>query len=154
MTISEALEYLTPMRKEASRKSEIRLFRSFIEILSDIKEREFDRDEMVLIETHLDGLIPEDSIKNNMRHLRRRLAALKRFLKDKFSLITDGFYTNLGIGLGIVFGVALGSALFKSDDGTSGNGIGLAIGMVIGLVIGKALDMKARKEGRVLNAKD
>jgi hypothetical protein len=70
------------------------------------------------------------------------LNEFKKYLKDKFSLISKGYYTAIGISLGVAFGAAFGSIY--------GLGNGLTLGMLIGLVIGAILDSEAKKQNRVL----
>ena len=72
----------------------------------------------------------------------------KAYLKEEFSLISEGYYTAIGMSLGMCFGVAIGTVF-----GVSGNSIGFALGMLIGLAIGRNMDIEAEKQNRVLLTK-
>jgi len=72
------------------------------------------------------------SIKSIIGHLQR-----------EHKLVTEGYYTGLGIAIGSGLGVAIGTAMDNV-------GSGIPIGVGVGLAIGAALDAKAKKEDRIL----
>ena len=86
---------------------------------------------------------------NKKRHFRTKLNAFKTYLKDEFSLISEGYYTAIGLGIGMSFGVAIGASFGES----TGIALGISFGMIIGLVIGRNKDAEAEKQGRVLKTK-
>ena len=88
-------------------------------------------------------------LKSNPTHKRKfyskKLSIFKQFLKNEFSLISEGYYTAIGMSLGMSFGVAIGTSF-----GVTGNSLGLVIGMAIGLAIGRHKDQEAEAQNKVL----
>ena len=64
-------------------------------------------------------------------------------LRKQHNLVTNGYYTGIGMIFGSAIGVALGAA-----TGSFGSGTPISVG--VGMAIGAALDAKAKKEGRVI----
>ena len=133
---------------ETDKKYEIKIYKNFIDILSELKNRNLKEEQKQSIEKKLEQLELNFNPENKKKFYRRKLEAFKKYLRDELSLISKGYYTAIGMSLGMCFGVAMGSSIFGGSIGTSS---GLAFGMIIGLVIGKNMDINAEKEGRVLN---
>ena len=148
MTITETSQFFEKLLKQTDRKREIRVYKGYITILTNLKNRDLSKGQISLIEDELKSFQLKSNAKNKRRYYSKKLQILKQFLKDKFSLISEGYYTAIGMSLGMCFGVAIGTTF-----GASGNSIGLALGMFIGLVIGRYKDMEAEKENRVLKTK-
>ena len=127
---------------ETDNRSEIKVYESFIGIISELENREFDADELEDIEYNLDTLGLHSVQDNRKKFYKKNLGEFKKYLKDEFSLITEGYYTALGIALGLAFGMIFGSAIGVSN--------GLMFGMLIGLAIGASKDSEAKKQKRVL----
>lgn len=70
---------------------------------------------------------------------------LQTYIKGKYNLTREGYYTSVYLILGIVIGAAISIPLFSIIKGT-----GLLIGIVIGLVVGSRMDSKAKQERRTL----
>ena len=149
MKLTEALIYLESLLNDSTKKSEIRIYKQFITITKDLLHRNFSSEELITIESELDNLQLDADVKNRKKHIRKVLNAFKIFLKEKFSLVTEGYYTAIGIGLGMSFGVAIGTAI----DRSTGTAMGISIGMIVGMAIGRNLDLKAKKENRVIKTK-
>jgi hypothetical protein len=150
MTINEAIEFLEKLINETHNKYEKKVYNEFYYILSDLKNKELTSEQFSILEEELGKLELQTDTPNRKKHVKQKLEIFEKFLKVKFNIITQGYYTAIGMVLGITFGIAFGTAILKSG---SGPGIGLSVGMVIGLVIGKIMDDKAKKENRVLRTK-
>ena len=148
MTITETSQFFEKLLKQTDRKREIRVYKGYITILTNLKNRDLSKGQISLIEDELKSFKLKSNAKNKRRYYSKKLQILKQLLKDKFSLISEGYYTAIGMSLGMCFGVAICTTF-----GASGNSIGLALGMFIGLVIGRYKDMEAEKENRVLKTK-
>lgn len=146
MEINEASEFFESLIAKTDKKSEIKIYTSFVGILYDLKNRNLNANQLQSIEEELNILELKSNPENKKRYFNKKLSKFKAYLKDEFSLITKGFYTVIGMSLGISFGVTFGT-IFKDTIGTS---IGIAIGLLIGLIIGKYLDSEAEKQNRVL----
>ena len=148
MTIIEASNFFKGLLKEAKSKREIRVYKSFNTILSNLKSRDLTEDELLSIEKELNTLKIKANPVNKRKYFSKKLSAFKAYLKEEFSLIPEGYYTAIGMSLGMCFGVAIGTSF-----GASSTSIGLAMGMLIGLAIGRIKDMEAEKQNRVLETK-
>tara|TARA_R110002050_G_scaffold94765_2_gene197175 strand:+ start:28157 stop:28615 length:459 start_codon:yes stop_codon:yes gene_type:complete len=149
MNIIQASVFFEKLLEESENKREIKVYRSFIAILSNLKSRDLTEEELFLIENEIKVLNLRSYPKNKRKYFGKKLNVFKAYLKAEFSLISEGYYTSLGMGLGMCFGVAIGSSL-----GGSGTSMGIAIGMAIGLVIGRTKDVEAEKQNRVLKTKN
>ncbi len=142
MTITETMTFFKTLLKETKKKREIKIYKDFVGILSNLKSRDLSDHELMLIENEIEFL----NLKS--KHGNRKLNAFKTYLNKEFSLITEGYYTALGMSLGLCFGVAIGTTF-----GATGTSMGLAIVDLIGIVIGKSKDKVAERENRVLKPK-
>jgi len=150
MTLQEAYNFFESLRTETTKKYEIRVYEKFIHILSELKTREFTKDEIQSIETELDRLNLNSNPENRKTHFKKELTKFEKYLKDVFSLTSKGYYTNLGIGLGSSFGILFGIVLLSSLERSLGIALGLSIGMLIGLIIGRTMDAQAKSAGTIL----
>lgn len=148
MNIIEASGFFEKLLKETDNKREIKIYRSFITILSNLKSRDLLDDQLLSIEGELNILNLKSYPENKRKYFNKKLKAFKVYLKEEFSLVSDGYYTALGMSLGMCFGVAIGTSF-----GASGTSMGFALGMLIGLAIGRTKDLEAEKENRVLRTK-
>ena len=140
MTITETSQFFEKLLKQTDRKREIRVYKGFITILTNLKNRKLSEKQVSLIENELKTFTLKSNPKNKRRYYSKQLNIFKEFLKAEFSLISEGYYTAIGVAIGTSFGA-------------SGNGIGLALGMCIGIIIGRYKDTAAEKENRVLKTK-
>jgi len=111
------------------------------------------------IEAHIKTMNLKSNPKNKRQYFNKKLTAFKQFLKDEFSLTTEGHYTSLGISLGMGLGMCFG-VLIGVITGAFGNygSIGIALwptlgmitGLMIGLIIGRNKDIASEKLNRVL----
>ena len=151
MDIKEAIDLLKSLQTEADKKSEIRIYENFTGILSDLKNKNLTETQLRSIEEELDTLALKANPENRKKYFNQKLAELKTYLKSNFSLITEGYYTTLGVSLGIAFGSMVGvmvGTVFKVSLGVS---YGIPLGMIIGLLAGRYMDAEAQKQNRVLS---
>ncbi len=145
MTIKETAGFFKTLSNETDSKRERKIYKNFISILSCLESKELTVEQLSLIEDKIDTLNLSSKPTNKRKYFGKQLTIFKQYLKDEFSLISEGYYTAIGMSLGMCFGVAIGSGF--SALGTS---IGLSLGMLIGIVIGRYKDTEAEKENRVL----
>lgn len=146
MTIIAANDFFKNLITNTQEKSEIKVYQKFIAILTDLESKVLTKDQLQSIEKELDTLNLNIHSKNKKKYFNQKLTIFIKFLKKSFSLITEGYYTAIGISLGMGFGVAFGATF-------SNVSYGLIIGMMIGLIVGASMDSKAKKEGKVLKTK-
>ncbi|MGO4817098.1 hypothetical protein [Flavobacterium sp. W22_SRS_FP1] len=150
MTLQEACNFFESLKTETTNKSEIRVYEKFLHILSELKTREFTKDEIHSLEMELDRLNLNSNPENRKKYVKKALSKFEKYLKDALSLTPVGYYTNLGTGLGSSFGILFGIVFLSSLERSLGIALGLSIGMLIGLIIGRTMDSQAKSESRVL----
>jgi len=150
MTLQETEKLFEDLKNEATNKSEIKIYNRFLQIVSELRKRDFSKDEIQSIETELDSLNLQSNEENSTKYLKKGLRKFEKYLKDTFSLTSKGYYTKRGLGLGLTFGIIFGIVFLSSWERSMGISLGLSIGMLIGLIIGKSMDKKAVAEGRML----
>jgi len=156
MTINEASDFFKNFIIGTNEKSEKKVYEKFIEILSDLKNRDLTEKQLQSIEKKLDNLKLKANPEHRKKYFKQKLIEFTQFLKDVLSLITEGHYTGLGISLGMTFGMVFGmmfGMIFGVDSGTNGLIYGLVFGMIIGLIIGSNMDSNAKRQGKVLITK-
>jgi len=150
MTLQAAYNLFESLKNETTKKSEIKIYKKFLYTLTELKNREFSKDEMQSIETELDSLDLESNPENRKKYFKKVLSKFEKYLKDTFSLTPKGYYTNLGIGLGSSFGILFGVVFLSSWERSLGIAMGLIFGSTIGMLIGRSMDAKAKSENRIL----
>lgn len=150
MTLKKALGYFQRKVSETSNKTEIKVYKEFIRILTRLEERDLSASDIKAIETELKRLDSDSTIAHNKRYYEKALTEFKKYLKDTFSLTTKGYYTKFGIALGMTFGLLFGVVFLSSLERSMGIALGMALGMFIGLLIGGNLDAKAVSSGNVV----
>jgi len=148
MTIKSAIILFESLKNQIEKRSDLKIYKEFIEILTALEDREMLELEINSIETFLSQQDLAALPKNKRKYFRRKLKDFKEYLKEEFSLITKGYYATMGTGLGMCFGLAIGTSVFGVDSGVS---IGMMFGMFLGLIIGRYMDSEAEKENRVLS---
>jgi len=143
MKINEASNFFKKLIIGTEEKSEIRVYHKFIAILTDLENKGLTDEQFQSIEKELDNLDLNVNAANRKKHFKKKLNQFIKFLKANFSLITEGYYTAIGMSLGTSFGVAFGAAF-------SNISYGIILGMLFGLMVGAAMDSKAKKEGKVI----
>jgi hypothetical protein len=149
MNIIEASAFFKGLLNETYNKREIKVYKNFMAILLNLKNRNLTEEQLLLVEDKIRTLNLKSNPENRKRYFSKKLNEFKKYLKDEFSLISEGYYKAIGIGIGMSFGVAIGS----SFGGSNGVAFGISIGMLIGLIIGRNKDAEAEKENRVLKTK-
>lgn len=145
MNIIEATDFFKRLVSESKNKRELKVYKSFISILINLHSRNLTEAELLSIDDELKALNLNSNPKNRSKYFGEKLKEFKAYLKTDFYLISEGYYTAIGMSLGMCFGVAIGTSF-----GGLGISMGLSLGMLIGLVIGRAKDIEAKKQNRVL----
>lgn len=152
MKIKETLNLFLNLKNDSVEKSEIKIYDKYIGILSDLKDRDLTQNQIESIESKLETLNLNAESGHNRKYLKQKLSEFQNFLKDKLTLVSEGYYAGIGAGIGIVLG-SIFSMLFQTVLGTYSLLIGINGGVILGAVLGSVRDSKAKKQGRVLITK-
>lgn len=148
MTITEATTFFETLLNETENKNQIKIYSEFIAILVNLKSRDLSEEDLLSIENEIKNMglnaIPE----KKRQFFSKKLNAFKAYLKEKFALVSEGYYMSIGMALGMCFGVAIGASF-----GALGISMGVSLGMIVGLTIGRTKDQEAEKQNRVLKTK-
>ena len=150
MTIQEAYNIFESFKTETSKRSEIKVYNKFLDILTSLENKEFSKEEMQSIETELDRLKLNARPENRKRYFKKALGEFQKYLKKNFSLTPERYFTGMGIGLGASFGVVLGILIGERFERSLGISLGVSFGLLIGLLVGRYLDSQAKAEGKML----
>lgn len=150
MTIKKALDHFREKVSETRNKAEINVYQDFIRILTRLEERNLSIADKSLIETELKKIRLDDPVAPKKRYYRKALRKFEIFLKDTFSLTTEGYYAKTGMALGMTFGLLFGIVMLSPLERSMGISLGLSLGMFTGLIIGRNLDKKANSSGKMV----
>jgi len=150
MTLKNAFTFFENLVSETSKKSEIKVYQGFIQIITGLENKNLSESEILSIETELDNLNLESKPENRKKYFKKTLSIFKKYLKDTFSLTTKRYYTELGIALGASFGILFGVVFLSSWERSMGISLGLIIGSGIGGAIGRSMDSQAKAAGKML----
>lgn len=150
MTLQNAIEHLKALQAKTSKKSEIKIYQKFIETLNSLEQKPLSESESKVIEAELEAIDQTPSPEKGAKYYRKAFNKFEKQLRDKLSLISKNYYTNLGVGLGSSFGVLVGVVFLSSLERSMGIALGISLGMLIGLLIGRSLDSQAQNAGKVL----
>ena len=150
MTIQETYNFIESLKNETTNNSEIKVYENFLKILTKLKGRAFSQGEIQSIETELGSFNLESNPENRKKYFNKLLKKFKDYLKERHSLISAGYYTNIGITTGAAFGIIAGVIIGERFEKSLGIALGIGIGMLIGLFTGRNKDSQAKASGKVL----
>ena len=134
MKIDEALIIFYQLRNNTKDRNESIIYYNFITILLDLQKRDFNSNQRRNIETKLLSI----NLKNN---LNKELASFEYFLHNKFSIISENHYVNMGMALWLFSSIIL----FYFFGQTSVIGA-----LLVAIIFGEILDIEAKDQGRVI----
>ena len=150
MTLKNAINFFESLKTETAKKTEIKVYTQFIEIIKKLENREFTTNEIQSIEMELDRLEIKSNPENRKKFFKKALTQFENYLKDTFSLTSKGYYTNTSVSLGILFGVAFGVLIGERFEKSLGVSFGICMGLFIGAYIGRRKDAQAKAAGNML----
>ena len=150
MTLKNAFNFFESLLTETHKKSEIKVYQEFTQIISGIEKKNLSESEIQSIETELDSLNLKSNPENRKKYFQKALSKFETYLKDTFSLTSKGYYTKLYGALGLSFGLVFGVAILSNLEPSLGISLGLIGGMIIGTIIGRNMDSQAKASGKML----
>ena len=150
MTLKNAFTFFENLVSETSKKSEIKVYQEFTQIITGIENKNLSESEIQSIETELGSLNLKSNPENRKKYFKKALSEFKKYLKDTYSLTPKGYYTNLYGALGLSFGLMFGVAILSNLERSLGITLGLIGGMVVGSIMGRSKDAQAKAAGNML----
>jgi hypothetical protein len=150
MTLKNAFTFFESLVTETSKKSEIKVYQEFTQIITGIENKNLSESEIQSIETELGSLNLKSNPENRKKYFKKALSEFKKYLKDTYSLTPKGYYTNLYGALGLSFGLMFGVAILSNLERSLGIALGLIGGMVVGSIMGRSKDAQAKAAGNML----
>jgi len=143
-----SLIFLKNQLSKTRDKSEIRIFKKFIAILSNLKEKELTQEQLNAIESYIKYLELEKipSYSNNL--FEQKLSKFKKYLKTKLRFVPKNYYTRIGISFAIPFTIGF---TFAANGISITNKIGIIVTALLLIGIGKILDLRIHKQNRSLS---
>lgn len=150
MTLKNAINVFESIKTKTTKKSEIKIYNQFIDILKKLEKREFTTDEIQSIEVELKNLNLKSNPENRKKFFKKALSKFESYLKETFSLTTKGYYTNLSVSFGILLGVVVGVLIGQRFEKSMSLSFGICIGMFLGAFIGRRKDAQSQAAGNIL----
>lgn len=150
MTLKNAFNFFESLVSETSKKSELKVYQEFTQIITGIENKDLSESEIQSIETKLDSLNLKSNPENRKKYFKKALSKFETYLKDTFSLTSKGYYTKLYGALGLSFGLLFGVAILSNLERSLGISLGLIGGMVVGSILGREKDAQIKAAGKML----
>jgi F0F1-type ATP synthase assembly protein I len=154
MNISDTLKVLNTLLSKADKRSEEKIYKRFIQILSSLEKKNLTAQQLQKVEDKLSSLKLEAKTDNKKKYYTQKLSEFITFLKNEFSFTTEKYYTETGMIYDMIFGMSIGLSIGVVFDPALGTSIGLSmgtgIGMALGVVYGSRKDTEAKKQGKVI----
>lgn len=150
MTLKNAFNFFESLVSETSKKSELKVYQEFTQIITGIENKNLSESEIQSIETKLDSLNLKSNPENRKKYFKKALSKFETYLKDTFSLTSKGYYTKLYGALGLSFGLLFGVAILSNLERSLGISLGLIGGMVVGSILGREKDAQIKAAGKML----
>lgn len=144
--LGSTIIYLKKQLSKTDKKSEARTFKSFIKILSQLKEKQISTDQKEEIESFIEYLELEKIPSFKIEVYKHKLGEFKRFLKSRLKFVPNNFYKTWTMSFGAPF--VVGFSIQSGIDMT----IKIAV-IICGLLLilaGIYLDSKIKQENRSL----
>lgn len=153
MTITNALNLFQKLAEQTTNKTESKVYKGFITVLTSLQNRQFSEEDLMAIEQKLDTLNLASNPSNKRKYYSAKYNEFTTFLNKTFSLVTEGHYMRTGMIYGMIFGPGLGltfGTIFGPIGISIGLSIGMGMGMAMGIAFGSVKDAEAKKQGNVL----
>lgn len=150
MTLKNAIEHFEQLIDNTNKKSTIRLYMDFLQLLDALDRRCLSPAKLRLVEDRLASLDLEERFELNRKHFRYVLSEFKRFLNVELSIVPKGYYTSLGVVYGGAVGLILGMFNLSGMDPALDLVMSISIFTVIGELVAVYLEHAARTSGKLI----
>ena len=136
------LIFFKRLLSKTTKKSEIRTYKKFITILTNLKNKSLTKEQQNTIESYIQYLELEKIPSYNNELFKPKLKKFRKYLKTKLRFVPNKQYTVFGISFAVSF---VAGFVVNNKIGT-----GIVLGMFF-LAIGILLDLRIKKQGRSLD---
>ena len=142
--LKATINNLKKQLSKTNEKSEIKTFKKFIEILSKLKEKDLNLEQIEGIESFIKYLELEKipSFSNDM--FKQKLVKFRKYLKNKLRFVPDNYYTTWASSFAVSF--AIGIAVQSKIDMNIEIGLISTALLIIG--IGIIMDLRIKRQER------
>lgn len=141
------LIFLKRQLSKTNKKSEIQTFKTFINVLTNLKDKELNKEQLEAIESYLQYLELEKIPSYSNDLFKQKLSKFRKYLKTKLRFVPNNYYTHIGIYFAIPFAIGFAVSSNKIDLNIK---IGVALAVVFLIAVGIILDLKIKKMNRSL----
>lgn len=139
--------FLKKQLSKTKEESEIKTFKKFIKILTHLRTRELNEDQLTLIEDYILYLELEKIPSFNNEIFKEKLTNFIKFLKRKLKFVPKNYYTILTMSFAISFAIGFGISTGISNTNKI---IVISIALLI-IAIGYMVDFNIKKQNRAFN---
>lgn len=136
--------FLKKQLSKTKEEFEIKTFKRFIKILTHLREKELNEDQLALIEDYIQYLELEKIPSFNNEIFKEKLTKFIKFLKRKLKFVPKNYYTILTVSFAVSFAIGFGISTGISNT----NKIIVISVALLTIVIGYMVDLKIKKEDR------
>lgn len=154
-TISETVDikativFLKKQLSKTIKKSEIRTFKHFINILERLKEKELSSEQLEGIESYLRYLELEKIPSFSNEIYKKKLIKFRKYLKNKLRFVPSNFYTFWTANFGISFTVSFFTVGFMSQNKIDYMiKFGVILALILAMTLAIIMDLKMKKQNR------
>jgi len=138
--------FLKRQLSKTNKKSEIQTFNTFIDVLTNLKDKELNKEQLEAVESYLEYLELEKIPSYSNDLFKQKLGRFRKYLKTKLRFVPNNYYTLIGIYFAIPF--VIGFAVNVKIDLSFK--IGIALAAIFLIAIGVIMDFRIKKMDRSL----
>ena len=142
-----AIIFLKRQLSKANKKSEIQTFNRFINVLTNLKNKELNKSQLEAVESYLLYLELEKIPSYSNDLFKQKLSMFRKYLKSKLSFVPNNYYAIHFFYFAFPFAIGFAVAANNIDIIIK---IGVAFASIILIAIGAILDLRIKKRGQSL----
>lgn len=150
MNIKQTIEFLENLKSNSEKRSEINLYKLFVDLLLSIEWLELSEDKIKNITNKLEELNIDAIQEKQYKYIKKQYIAFTQYLETEHKLIEKWRYLSLWMSLWMVFWLAVATITWLEFWMWNETTWGLIGWMLVGMVIWSIMDKKAEDENRVL----
>jgi transcriptional regulator with XRE-family HTH domain len=139
--------FLKKQLSNTNKKSEIKTFEKFIDILQHLKEKKLSAEQLKGIESYISYLELEKIPNFSNELYKQKLKKFRKYLTDKLRFVPNNYYRTLALLFAVPFAISF-SIQPKIDFSIK---ISVIIAVILLVIAGIIIDVRIQKQNRSLN---